>query len=62
MGLVEPRENEVFHCLIYGNIDVSLNKDSPNKDNSPIVISGQQTGGLLQLQEAWKKLNRDNQK
>ena len=45
---------------IYRNIDVSLNKDSSNKDNSPIVISdlsksGQQTGGLLQLQEGWKK-------
>ena len=47
---------------IYGNIDVSPNKDRQNKDNSPIVISGQQTGGLLQLQEGWKKLKRDNQK
>jgi len=47
---------------IYGNIDVSPNKDSRNKDNSPIVISWQQTGGLLQLQEGWKKLKRDNQK
>ena len=41
-------------------IEISPNKDSSNKDNSPIVISdlsksGQQTGGLLQLQEGWKK-------
>ena len=44
---------------IYQNIDLS-----PNKDNSPIVISdlsksGQQTGGLLQLQEGWKKAEHE---
>ena len=50
-SLSKPAQSKVS----YRNIDVSL-----NKDNSPIVISdlsksGQQTCGLLQLQEGWKK-------